>query len=226
MGSTEINQPSPPPQPSTAEAIQAWADVMPQIMETQMEYAPLQAQQQVELAQQYAAPLGQAYQQAQAEMYPETQALQEDLATQASEGMDEGLTPDEMQMYRDIYAANLGTSAGAPIGADYMGRNLMQQDIARKDYYRNLGLSVAGRQPLANPQTPATGQYSQGFSPQGVMNYKASTYGPYAGAYSNMYNTNAAMAQANSPMSMIGTGLQGLGTLGMGAGMMGWQPFK
>ena len=49
MGSTKIEQPSPPPQPSTADAIQAYVEGLPQMYETQMQYAPLLQQQQIGL---------------------------------------------------------------------------------------------------------------------------------------------------------------------------------
>lgn len=190
--STNIEQPTPPAAPSTSEAVQAWVQSMPQVYETQMQYAPKQAQQQVELAQQYAQPLGQAYQQAQAAMYPETSALQEQLATQASQGMTSEV-PDWMrQEYLSNLRANLGTNIGSPIGADYTSRGLLQQKQDWQSYYRDLGLSVAGRQPLSQPQTPATSDYMSQFTPTANMDYMANTYGKYANAYSSMYGTNAA----------------------------------
>ena len=223
MGSTKISQPSPPPQPSTADAVNAWVAAMPTVFAEQQRQAPLQAAQQVQLAQQYAPQLGAAAKAAQEALYPETAALQEQLAGQAGRGMEGGLTPEEEAYYRDILASNIGTNIGSPIGADYMSRNLLMARQQREDYFRNLGLSLAGRQPLATPSMPQTGQYAQNFTPGGVMNYMASTYAPYASAYSGMYNANAQMAmnRANMPFNIM----KGVGSMAMGAGMMGFSPF-
>lgn len=213
---TEIYQPSPPPQPSTTEAVQAWADAMPQVYETQMQYAPLQAQQQVELAQQYAQPLGEAYQQAQQAMNPETFALQEQLAGQAGEGMEQGLSDVEREQYFSDISGALGTNVGSPIGAEFTGRSMLLADQARKDYFRNLGLSVAGRQPLAQPQTPGTSNYMGGFTPGQSMNFMASTYAPFVQGSQPMMMQN----QQPNYLGGIGSILGGIGGMATG-GMFG-----
>ena len=195
MGSTRIETPSSPAAPTTAESVQAWVDALPKIYETQMQYAPLQAQQQVSLAQQYAAPLGQAQLAAQQAMYPQTTALQEKLATAASQGMDSGLPDWAKQTYQDTFRAQLGENALSGIGADYMSRGMMQQEKDWRDYYNNLGLSVAGRQPLSSPGQAQTSDYMSQFTPNSVMKYNAQNYGNYSNAYANMYNTNSQMQQ-------------------------------
>lgn len=181
-GGTEIHNPTPPAPQTVGESMADYVESLPALYEAQMAYAPQLAQQQVSLAQQYAQPYGQAIQTAQAAMNPETAALQEQMAGQASEGMEQGLSPQEREMYRDTYAANLGTNAGSGIGADYMSTGMLQQEMARKDYYRNLGLSVAQRQPLAQPQTPQTPNWMGGYQPAQAMNYNANTYGSFAQA--------------------------------------------
>jgi len=215
MGSTNIEQPSPPAQPSTADAINAWVQSMPQVYETQMQYAPLQAQQQVELAQQYALPYGQALQTAQEAMYPGTTALQENLAGQALEGMESGVPEWMQQQYLSNLRANLGTNIGSGIGADYTSRGLLQQQHEWQNYYQNLGLSLTGRQPLTQAATPATTDYMSTYSPASNMNYMASTYSPYASAYSSMYGANAGLAgqKYQSNMNLIGSGIGAFGTM-------------
>ncbi len=204
---------SQPTAPTTGQSVKDWANALPQIYETQMKYAPLQAQQQVNLAQQYAAPMGQAMQAAQSAMYPKTTALQENLAGVATEGMSSQV-PDWMQQaYRSNVNAQLGTNANSPIGADYMSRGLLQQQQDWQRYYQNLGLSVTGRQPLTQAGTPQTSDYMSGFTPGSVMANNASIYGTQAGIYGNQltYNTNA-----NAQMQRyIGMGMN------MGGAMMG-----
>ena len=223
MGSTEIQQPTAPAAPSTAESIQAWTDSMPAVFAEQQRQAPLQAQQSVELAQQYAAPMGQAMQQAQSAMYPETSALQEQMAGQAAEGMQAEMPSWMQEQYRDTYASNLGSNIGSGIGADYQSTGMLQAQQGYQDYYRNLGLSLAGRQPLASPQTPQTGQYSQNYNPQDVMGYNATNYGNYAGLYGSMYGANANVTASKNDMmgQIVGGAMGGLGSWAGGAGFMG-----
>jgi len=203
---------SQPTAPTTGQSVQDWANALPQIYETQMKYAPLQAQQQVGLAQQYAAPMGQAMQAAQSAMYPKTTALQENLAGVAQEGMGSQV-PDWMQQaYRSNMSAQLGNNVNAPIGADYMSRGLLQQQQDWQRYYQNLGLSVTGRQPLTQAGTPQTSDYMSGFTPGSVMQSNNQNYGTQAGIYGNQlsYNSNA----NGQMMNMIGAGIGAAGTMG------------
>ena len=220
MGSTSIEQPTPPAAPTTQEGIDAWVKSMPQVYETQMKYAPMQAQQQVELAQQYAQPMGQAMLAAQRAMYPEEYKISDLASQQALEGM-QGQLPDwQKQQYQSDIRANLGTSAGSPMGADYMSRGMMQQQQDYQNYYRNLGLSIAGKQPIAGAQQPQTTDYMSGYTPQGVMGSMQQGYGNYVGAYSSMYGANAQAAQNNPWASALG-GIGGSMLGGMTGGMFG-----
>jgi hypothetical protein len=214
---TSIESPSTPQAPSTADSVREWVNSLPQIYQAQLEYAPKQAEQQVSLAQQYAAPLGQAYKSAQEAMYPETSALQEKLATQASEGMDSSLPNWMREQYLSNLRANLGTNIGSPIAADYTSRGLLEQNKNWQDYYRNLALSVSGRQPLASPGTANYTDYLSGFNPSSVMNYNANTYGSYSNAYANMYNANSKIASQNSPGAIMSGIGNVIGKIGMGA---------
>ena len=225
MGNTSIEQPSPPAQPSTAQAINAWVKSMPQVYETQMKYAPLEAQQQVELAQQYAGPLGEAYLEAQKAMYPQMYDIEGQLAGQVKEGMQGGV-PDWMrQEYLSNMRAQVGENALAGSGADYISRGLLQQNEDWRRYYQNMGLSMTNKQPVATAQQPQTSNYMVGYTPGANMNYMSSTYSPYASAYSSMYGTNAQMSQFNAAQPFMY--LQGAGNLmqgmsGQGSGFMGW----
>lgn len=195
---TSVYTPTPSPQPSTADAINAWTQSMPDVFAMQQQFAPQEAQQQLELLQQYGAPMGQAMQDAQRALNPETTALQEQLAGQAGQGMQGGVPSWMQDQYRSDLSAGLGSNAGSGIGADYTSRGMMDQRKGYQDYYRNLGLSVAGRQPLAQPQGPQATNYMQGFTPQSNMGFMGSNYGNFA--------------QAGKPMglsSSTDTGLMG-----------------
>jgi hypothetical protein len=216
-GSTKIEAAQPAPAPSTAEAINAYIKGLPQMYQAQLEYAPKEAAQQVAMAQQYAAPLSQAYYEAQKTLYPEATQMQELLAKQAQEGMAAGLSDPEKQQYQSDLAAQLGTNAGSGIGADYMSRQMLLAQQNRQDYYRNLGLSVAGLQPTAQAQGASyTNQLSQ-YNPGQVMGFMGQGYGNQVGAQSSMYGSasNLAGQKYASNMNMLGSGIGAMGAMGI-----------
>lgn len=216
MGSgPSIHQPTPPPQPTTKESIDAWVKSMPEVFALQQEFAPKEARQQLELLQEYAGPLMQALQSAQQEVYPQTTALQENLSGIAGRGMEEGVPEWMREEYLSNVRAQLGPQAGSPIGADYASRGLMNLQQDWNKYYQNLGVTMTGRQPLAQPQGPAATSYMGGFTPQGVMGFQQGTYGPYASASRPM------IVPGHTPawLGMAGKGFGGL-MGGLGAGMM------
>lgn len=179
---TQIIQPTPPPQPSTADAIREYVSALPRIFQTQLQFAPQEAAQQVQLAQQYALPLAQAAKTAQDTLYPETATLQEQLAGEASRGIQQGISPELRSQYESDIRANLGTNVGSPIGAEFTARSLLRADEDFKRYYRDLALSVAGRQPLAQPTQPNyTNQLAQ-FNPGQVLGFQSQNYNAFANA--------------------------------------------
>jgi len=209
LGGTENVTPSAPAAPTTGESMADWVKYSPQVFAEQQRQAPLQAQQQVDLATQYAPQLGAAAKAGQEALYPETSALQEQLAGQASEGMSAEMPAWQQEKYRSDMAANLGSNVGSGIGADYQSTGMLQAQQGYQNYYRNLGLSLAGRQQLASPTMPQTGQYSQGFTPQSVMGNDQQGYSSFAGLYGNMYGANAQLSGQTS-----GTNLGILGRWG------------
>jgi hypothetical protein len=178
---------------------------MPQVYETQMQYAPLQAAQAIDLYSQYALPLAQADYQANAALYPKTAALQETMANQATEGMTATTMPDWMRrQYQSDINAQLGPNAGSPIGADYMSRGMQNQLFQQQKYYRDLGLSLAGRQPLSQATQPGTTDYMSGFTPQSVINYTQQGYGSFTQAARPLALTQS--RPGNSPLwGLLGT---------------------
>jgi len=191
-GETSITYPSTPAQPTTGQSMADWVANAPAVFAEQTRQAPLEAQQQLQLLQQYGTPMAQAYKTAQEALYPTTTALQEKMAGMASSGMDQGLTNEERQQYTSDINANLGSNVGSGIGADYMSRNMLMANQQRKDYNTNLGLSLAGRSPLAQPQLPQTNNYASTFTPATVMGFNSQNY--------------ATNAQASRPMLTGGHG--------------------
>jgi hypothetical protein len=209
---TSIKSPETPAAPTAAQNMTDWVQNYPAMFELQKKYAPQEAQQQVELAQQYAQPLGEAYKAANDAMYPETSAIQEKLAQQSLAGMESGVPDWQRQQYLSDVNANLGTNAGSGIGADYVSRGLLQQQQDWQNYYRDLGLSTAGRQPLATAQSPSYSNYASTYTPGQVATTNAQNYGSFSNAYANMYGSNA--NYANNTNNLI----QGYAKMGMNAG--------
>jgi hypothetical protein len=188
----------------------------------------MEAQQQVQMAQQYAGPLAQAYKQANDIMYPGTSGLQESLAAQAQTGMTAGLTDAEKAQYTSDLNAQLGNNAGSGIGADYMSRNMLMQQQQRQDYYRNLALSTAGRQPLTQAQPVNSLNYMQNYTPTANANFVGQGYGNYSNAYSSMYGANSnALASSNAMYGQIvGGALGAAGSAGSAAMLASSQRYK
>lgn len=218
MGCGSSKPSAPTPQaPSPQDSVNAWVSALPAIYNAQMQYAPQEAAQQVQIAQQTDLPLAQAQKSAMDALYPQTSALQENLATQANQGIQEGI-PDWMkQQYQSDMNAQLGNNAGSGIGADYMSRGLLQQNQNWKQYYQNMGLSLAGRQPLAEPQSAGYSNYMSGFTPGGVLQGQNNNYATAA----NIYGTKAGYqsAQNAAMLNLIGSGIGAAGSVGQGIAM-------
>lgn len=212
---TQVIQPVAPPAPSTADAIKQYVESLPALFAAQQQYAPQEAAQQLQLLQQYGVPMAQAYQQAQDVLYPGTSGLQEQLAQQAAAGMT-AQVPDSMRtQYQSDMNAQLGTNVNSGAGADYVSRNLINQQQQYNQYYQNLGLSLAGRQPLVNPQQPNYTNQLGNYQPGQGLQYTSGNYGTFAQAGKPMVTQN----QQGTPnwisgMQAGGSVLQGLGSLG------------
>jgi hypothetical protein len=216
MGGTTIQQPTAP---TTTSSISDWVANYPQVFALQQKYAPQEAQQQVDLANQYAGQLGTAYKSAQEAMYPDETAFIKDSLNLAKQGQASGLPNWAKQSYMDTMRAQLGENALAGSGADYMSQGLIEQQKNWQDYYTNLGLSIAGKQPVYNATQPATSNYTSTFTPSAVMGSNNQNYGTAA----NIYGTQAQMSTQSSPwmsaMGSIGGSVLG-GAFGLG-GMFG-----
>jgi len=229
MGSTNISQPSVPAAPTTAQSMKEYVENYPALWNMQMQYAPQEAALQVDLAQQYAQPMGEALKASQEAMYPTETAITQQAGEQALQGMQSSELPDwAKQKYLDEMRANLGTNAGSGIGADYTSRNLLEQGKNWQDYYRNLGLSISGKQPVYSAQPAQYTNQMAGYTPQTVFGYNAQNYGNYANAYSSMYGANAQLAgqKYSSNMNLFGSAIGAGGAMGGAAILASSKRFK
>jgi len=193
MGGNSYEAPAAPAAaPTTAESVDAWVKAMPTVFAEQMRQAPLEAQQQLELLQQYGLPMSQAAQAIDQALYPNTSAIQENLAGIATQGANATQMPDWMrQNYLNEYNSQLGTNAGSPMGAEYTSRNMQNQLFSQQQYYQNLGLSLAGRQPLTTAQSPTYTNYMSSFTPTSVATQQQNAYNSYMPYWSQYANQQA-----------------------------------
>ena len=194
-GTTTVQQPTPPPHPSLTSTMAEYTAAMPQMYQTQLQYAPQFAQLAYNMANQ---------------LYPQTAALPETMAQTATQGM-QSQVPDWMQnQYQSNLNANLGTNVGSPIGADYVSTGMMNQQQQWQQYYQNMAMSLAGQQQVAPTQTM---DLYGGYNPQSAMSYANQGYQNYSGLYGNMYGANANLQGSQNQMwgNIIGGGLGGIG---------------
>lgn len=209
-GSTKVVQPAAAPAPpSVAQSAQDYVNSLPQIYAAELQYNPLYAQQDYDLAAQYAPMYAELARSAEAGAYPYTAGLQEQLAKQASEGINSPL-PDYLKtQYQDMLRSEIGDNAGSGIGADYVSTNLLNLGKSYQDYYRDLGLSVTNRLPLTQTGNPAFRNAGAGYDYGATSGFQASGYGNYAGAYANIANSanQANASNYKSKLGLIGTGI-------------------
>jgi hypothetical protein len=196
---------APAAAPSTQEGIDAWVKSMPTVFAEQQRQAPLEAQQQLDLLKQYGLPLSQAAQSIDQALYPQTSAIQENLAGIAIQGSNATQMPDWMQkQYQSTYNANLGTNAGSGMGAEYVSRNMQQQLYGQQQNYQNMALSLAGRQPLSQAQSPQYTNYASTFTPGGVAQQQQSAYNSYMPYWQNYANQQAQISMMPSQSQRAG----------------------
>lgn len=213
-GGTQVYTPAAAPAPTASQSAAEYAAALPTILEAQLKYQPQFDQAQFDSAQtlgpQYAALLDQINRQTN----PNTANLQETLAGQALQGATATQIPDYMRkQYQDTLNAQLGTNANAPIGADYVSRGLIGQAEGYRQYYQNLGLSLAGRQPLAS----GAGVPQSNFDVAGNTNANYGNAIAAYGAYNNA--TRPITTQQGTPnwigaLGAVGGAMGGLGALG------------
>jgi hypothetical protein len=202
-GDVQVQQPAPAP--STAEGIQAWVQSLPAVFAEQQRQAPLEAQQQLQLLQQYGLPLSQALQSIDQALYPNTAGLQESLAGVAQQGSTATQMPDWMrQNYLSDFNSQLGTNAGSPMGAEYTSRNMQNQLFGQQQYYQNLGLSLAGRQPLTAAQSPSYTNYASSFTPATAIGAQQNAYNSYMPYWQNYSNQQGMLSMMPSQSQRAG----------------------
>lgn len=202
MGSTKVSQPAAPTVPTASQTATDYASALPIYYEAAMKYEPQMAALEKSINEQ---------------LYPNTAGLQETIAGQAQAG----LTQDMPEWYK--------TQVGDTLKAQ-LGRNLVYNPQAQEqygvatqqayqdygNYWRNLALSAAGRQPLATSPN-----IMQTYTPSANMNQASNTYGTQAGIYGQQMQNYTSQSQYNPWMNVVGSLAGGIGGAMTGQYMSG-----
>jgi hypothetical protein len=215
-GGQTVVQPQPAPAPTASQSAAEYAAALPSIYQASLEYQPKFDAQQLQSANTLAPQYAQLYDTINKQLNPQTYGLQEQLAGLASQNANATQLPSYVRdQYRSDMSAQLGANANSPIGADYVSRGLLNQLEGYRQYYQNLGLSVAGRQPLVNSQTaqqPSQFNVPNQFS--GNYQTQMQGYGSYANAARPMA-VNQGTPNWITAMQAGGAAAQGIGTMAM-----------
>jgi len=201
--STPAQAAAPPPQaPTASSSIQDFIASLPAQLAAQQEFAP-----------QFAA----LQQQIQQQLFPITSGLQESLAGQAQEGIDDPLSDELREEFLGTQRALAGKQSVGAVGRTDISRNLLGFQEGLRSQNQNLALSLAGRQPLASAQG---GQgLQQGISGQ-ALPFAAQRFGTQA----NIFGTQAGLGIAglNAQTQRRGQNMDFFGNfLNSGAGTLG-----
>lgn len=213
-GTTKIEAPQTPAAPTAGQNMADYVNGLPAMYQAQMEWNPKLAQQQLDLTTQYAPQYSELMKNTNESLYPGITSMNEKLTQQAMSGMDAAVPEAMRAQYLDSLRSEIGGNAGSGIGADYVSRGLVNQNEQYKQYYQNMALSLTGRQPLTQAQSPAFNDVGSGYNYGQVAGNNMQGYGSYAGLYGNMYQSNQ---QSNSAMNTARYGLYGAGLQAGGA---------
>ena len=232
MGSTKIEQPSPPAAPSTAESVQAYVGSLPAMYQAQLEWAPQLEAQQYQTALQYAPQYTDIMQQQQMKYAPQLAEQQWQLQQQYAPQMAQQAQEMQQAYEPEAYAAK--QAMGTMMTPEYMG---------------GPQLNVATDPMLEQMRGMATPEWMSGYQAQEAPGFMAAKdrvrqdlRGAWAGrgmAQSGMSAEDEAMAMAEMeyPYAMQqealnqqvaaqrqGLGAQ-LGTQGLQAQQNAWQNY-
>ena len=196
-GGTEIIQPPTAAAPTAGESAAEYAAALPAINQANLEYQPQIDQQQFDSYQTLAPQYAQLNQDVMQQFQPNQFALGEQLASDASNMAQNGLSADEMGLYKDQYKSMMGNQVNSPVGASFIGKNLMEQQMQAKQQGRNMGLSLSGKMPITQAQQPQSQfqvapSFGQAFQTQ-TQGYGSNVAAARPGMYSKQGGLNLGM---------------------------------
>jgi len=228
MSSKNYAAPTPPPPQNptetSAQAIQAQINALPEILRAQQQYGSQFSQLQLDELQKFGPQFAQAALNLQKEFGPQFAEIERSLSPELAGAQDtlkkflQSTDEDEYNslkpgLLEDVRAAQSlrGLGAVSPLGAIDESVQLQRLKQSLKDRRLNIALSTAGRVPISSFPTvqgqTGVGQLVQNVSPESIFgaqaannSYNASIFGTQANLYAN---------QGGSPFGSILGGLAG-----------------
>jgi len=182
MGSgSKVYYPSVPTQPTAGQSAKEYAEALPTIYEAMQKYQPAFDRAAYESYAKYAPQYASVNQQALQSVSPYAAGLQEVLAQNITNAVQNGL-PDSMKnMYINQYKSMIGNQVNSPVGANFTAGNLVGQDINYRINMGQLGMGIAQANPVTQAFQPQTGlNLSNAFGQ--AFNTQMGGYGAYAQA--------------------------------------------
>ncbi len=207
----QLQQPTPPAAPTAQQSLQEYIDALPQLFAAEQQFQPQFAQLEKSIQEQ---------------LFPQTSGLQELLAGQTTEALGQ----DVPEWYKNQVADTLRSQLGEnlvynPLAQERFGVGTQQAFQGYQDRFRNFGLSLAGRQPLPQPQS-----LTSSFTPAGVQGANQAAFGTQANIFGNQLGAFQQQQRFNQSLPFqylqgAGNVLQGIGSFGgQGSGFLGLKP--
>ena len=218
-GGSTAPAPTPPAPPSmgaqTRDAIEAQVEMMPQMYETQLEYAPKFSQLEYDMYSQFMPEYTRQQEAMLEELYPDIKELRDQLSVEAKGYMQDGTPEWARKQYQSDLNSQLGYNAASPVAADYKSRAMLQQGEDWRRYGHNLSNILVNRMPVQgvsafqSSQAPITMPGADA-----LIGAQANMYGSNVGAQASMYGS---WAQHMQPQPHPAWGAAGM----MGGAMLG-----
>ena len=219
MGGAAAPQAPQAPQMATQRnAIQDFVNDRPLLFASDQQFQAREAQQQMDLINQFAAPMGQATRRANEAVNPETTGMQATMFDQINQGLTGEIDPIEKAMFESNMRANMGTNVGSEMGGTAMARELFGLGQQKQHTAQNQALSFIGRTPVNQAQNPnVTSSFGQ-FTPGQSLNFASQNNSNLAnifGTQANIFGTQqqAATAERGQNVSMINSGMSMAGSM-------------
>lgn len=180
MGGTKIVQSTPPAAPTAGQSAAEYAAALPQILQAQLEFQPQFDQAQLESFRQLGPQFAQVSRDVLEQFSPTLASLDEELAKQALQLSETGLSESARDLFRDEFKSLVGNQVNSGIGADFISSGLVRANEEARNFGRNLGLSLQGKVPISQAfQQPSNFQVASGFQPAFATN---------TGAFSSVFS--------------------------------------
>lgn len=202
--------PAAPQLPSPASILKAgykqYIRFAPEVASVETSLYPKYAQAQYDLQKKYSPLYTDLFRREQEQLNPGVYDLRQRLIAEANAGLDNPIRPELRQEYLNTLRSEIGSNAGSPIGADFVGTNIAKLSEDYRRYYQGLAQSLTNGYPVSTVVPSPVQGSPTGMSADQAVSSAASYGGAMVGAQASMYGAQVAASQ-RSGSSGIGAGL-------------------